>query len=72
MGPLDFFLGGADLATLLVGTGALEAGPLGILEAGPLVAGPAPGPAEFFGEKGDWVTLEPPILPLAGGVLPTV
>lgn len=53
MGPFDFFLGGADLATLLVGTGALEAGPLGILDAGPLDGGPAPGPADFLGEKGD-------------------
>lgn len=72
IGPFDFFFGGADLATLFVGTGALEAGPLGIFETGPLEGGPTLGSADFFGVNGDWVTLDPPSLPFAGGVLPTV
>ena len=59
IGPLDFLTwGGADVATLFLGTG------------GPLEAGPAPGPtdpATFFGVNGECVTFEADLTPLAPG-----
>lgn len=71
IGPFDFFIGGAALATLFLGTGALDAGLLGGpldagLFAGPLDAGP-PG-EDFLGANGDWVTLDAPIFPFAGAL----
>jgi hypothetical protein len=59
IGPLDFFTGGgADFETLFLGTG------------GPLEGEPPPGSTElaaFFGENGDWVTLEADFTPFDGG-----
>jgi len=48
MGPLDFLIGGATLATLFLGIGAFDAG----LRGGPFDAGP-PGGVDFFGANGD-------------------
>ncbi len=48
MGPLDFLIGGAALATLFLGIGAFDAG----LRGGPFDAGP-PGGVDFFGANGD-------------------